>query len=186
MEEELPQPQKKTKPRWVKIVFALIAALAVISGSYFFWAYWGNRNSREGTISRPENTGPISTAMRNLMKSRNIIRQTDMEMLLEAIELYKADHLGALPPGLTRGMQETQIGTALSGCDTSHADSCGTVDQCVDFSNSLKDIYLRIIPIDPLEATQEKTGYSIQVDADGLVIIKSCHAELGEEIIVSH
>ena len=183
--QEAVQPQKKPAPRWVKIVIALVASSAVLLGSYFFWTYWADRPQRETTPNPPEDNGPISTTLRSLALARNASRQSDINTILNAVLMYTTDHMASLPPGLARGMPETQIGTATSGCTTSYAGACGTADSCVDLSSSLEHKYLMSIPIDPQETALEKTGYSIKVEADGTIAIKSCNAELGKEIVVS-
>ena len=120
---------------------------------------------------------------KRIIDSKNARRQNDVDSILSAVNQYIVDQKGALPAGLTAGMDEAQLGTGdavdcaaaltLNGCTTT-ADTA-----CADLTTPLAK-YLKTIPVDPTAGTtyaSEKTGYSIEVDANGIVTVRACAAE---------
>lgn len=109
--------------------------------------------------------------------TRKARRSTDVETILTALHLYINDNAGALPSGVSKGMAERQLGSAVSGCDTT-AGGCNVVNAaCLNLSSALVP-YLKSIPIDPNEATSSgETGYSIIVDSNGIATIRACLAD---------
>lgn len=109
-------------------------------------------------------------------ETRNTQRIAAVYSLLSAIHQYSIDNGGALPAGLSAGMAETQLGSAPTGCTTAIGGACGTVGACLDLSTLLAK-YLPAIPIDPTETGTEKTGYTVQINANGIITVGSCNAE---------
>lgn len=112
-------------------------------------------------------------------QARNSRRWNDVNSVLTAVHEYIVDNNGALPTGLSAGMDQTQLGTAADGCD-----DCGTAVACVNLSTPLAR-YLASIPEDPTNGTAAETRYSVVIDANNIVTIRACGAELGEAIQVS-
>lgn len=119
---------------------------------------------------------------KRLQDSRNVRRLTDAESLRTAINLYLVDKK-ALPAGLSAGMSEMQIGTS-NGLGTAGNPSCAIYtagcnaasQPCVDLSGSLAP-YLKSIPTDPSIGSPSATGYSVSVDTNNIVTIKTCGTE---------
>lgn len=112
-------------------------------------------------------------------QARNARRWNDVNNMLTAVHEYIVDNNGSLPTGLTAGMSETQLGTAGAGCD-----DCGSVAACVDLTTPLAT-YMASIPLDPSNGTAAETRYSVTVDANNIVTIQSCDAELSATIEVA-
>lgn len=115
--------------------------------------------------------------------ARNAKRQTDVQSILSAIQTSIIDTQGTMPAGITT--VEKQLGTAVSGCATATA-GCAVAGSgdCVNLSAPLAK-YLKTIPQDPSGGTAALTKYSVAVDANGIVTVKSCGAEGGTTISVS-
>ena len=114
--------------------------------------------------------------------ARNARRWSDVNNILTAIHESIVDTDGVLPAGVTTSMAQTQLGSALTGCD---GDACGAVVPCLDLSAPLA-AYLKSIPVDPsLAGTSAETHYSVEVDANNIVTVTACGAEAGETITVS-
>lgn len=114
--------------------------------------------------------------------ARNSTRFTDVNNILTAVHEYIVDNKGALPAGLSTSMAETQLGTCASGGATLCS---GAAAACVNLSTPLAK-YLKSMPIDKgTGATASTSGYSVTVDANNIVTIKSCMAENGETVEVS-
>lgn len=106
--------------------------------------------------------------------ARNSRRYSDVETILTAVHEYAVDTGGSLPTGITT--TEKQLGSCTTGGTT----LCGTAAAaCLDLSGgTLLGKYLKTIPVDPQQAqTTTTTGYSVVVDANGIVTVKSCAAE---------
>lgn len=116
--------------------------------------------------------------------ARNATRFTDVNNTITAIHEYIVDNKGALPTGLTTSMTEKQIGT----CTTTGATLCTSAGAaCIGsgFNTALAK-YLKSMPIDKgTGASAAETGYSVTVDANNIVTVKSCMAENAEVITVS-
>ncbi len=119
-----------------------------------------------------------------LKDARDSRRVTDVDTLLTAIHEYIVDNKGSLPAGLTAGMAETQLGTGLAAaCSPLAQGGCNVAAStaCVDLTTPLVK-YVKSIPIDPLGGTTwtaVKTGYSIAVDANGIVTLRACGTGTG-------
>ena len=125
---------------------------------------------------------------KRIIDSKNARRQNDVDSILSAVHQYIVDQKGALPGGLAAGMVETQLGTGLaavcSPLGTAVDPDCGVVaaTACVDLLSGANDLakYLKSMPVDPTAGTtftDAKTGYSIEVDTNGIVTVKACGSE---------
>ena len=123
--------------------------------------------------------------VKRFQDARNSTRISDVNSLLTAVHEYIVDNGGTLPTGLTAGMSETQLGTAGAGMTTTDkGTACGTVAAGVDLTATLGGKYLASIPDDP-QGSAAKTGYSVEVNPNGIVTITACDAEGGATIKVS-
>jgi prepilin-type N-terminal cleavage/methylation domain-containing protein len=112
--------------------------------------------------------------------TRDARRTTDVNSILSSI----VDNKGALPTGMTAGMAERQLGTAASGCAVATG-GCSVVNAaCLDLATPLAK-YLKTIPMDPNTGTAAVTGYSVGVDANGIVTVKACGTEGTSNVSVS-
>ena len=115
-----------------------------------------------------------------LADARGSRRQTDVNTILSAVHQYLVENDGSYPSGMTAtAMSETQIGTADSGCAISTGPCNAVTTACIDLSSSLTP-YIKSIPIDPAGSptyTAAKTGYTVQVDAKGIITINACGSE---------
>lgn len=109
---------------------------------------------------------------RQLAKSNNLERETDINEILSAISSFALDNQGKIPENITD--QPEIIGT-----------NPGEVDFCDD----LVPIYLAEIPFDPINSDayfndcgDYSSQYEISVDANGRITITAPFAQLGEII----
>lgn len=111
-------------------------------------------------------------------------RLVDMDSILTAVHASIVDNKGSLPTGLTTGMSEKQLGTAVTGCAlaTGGCSVAGDGD-CVNLTTPM-DKYLKTLPIDP-DGTAGLTKYSIVVDSNNIVTVKACGVEGGTNLSVS-
>jgi prepilin-type N-terminal cleavage/methylation domain-containing protein len=111
-------------------------------------------------------------------------RASDIHAILTAVHESIVDNKGSLPAGLTAGMTEKQLGTAVTGCIIATGTcSVALTADCVDLTTPLVK-YLKTIPIDA-DGTAALTKYSIQVDANGIVTVKACGVESSASLSVS-
>jgi prepilin-type N-terminal cleavage/methylation domain-containing protein len=121
-----------------------------------------------------------------LKDSKNARRTTDVDTILTAIHQSIVDNKGTLPTAL-RGIGTTtkQLGTATTGCNVATTSGC-YVPQSQDCADLTKvtdgqnlTAYLKSVPVDPNGGTYTAalTGYTVQVDANGIVTVGSCGAE---------
>lgn len=104
--------------------------------------------------------------------ARNSRRLSDIQSILSATQQYIVDNKGALPSDLDTN--EKQIGSAASGCSitTGTCNVTGDTD-CIDLAGSLAP-YLKSMPYDPEDGSEETTHYSITVDASNIVTVTAC------------
>lgn len=112
-------------------------------------------------------------------QARNVRRLSDVSALLTAIQEYAIDKNGKLPSGITT--TEQQLGTCSSG---GNAICTTAASACLDLSTDLSK-YLQSIPKDPDEGSAATTYYSVVKDANNIVTVTACNAELGEIIQAS-
>lgn len=127
-------------------------------------------------------------------QARDAVRQNDVQEILSAVKLYQVDNSGdhlASIDGLDAGDVNMIVngGTMTSGCADNNA-SCTTnvtaTGDCVNLAGLVTGGYLDQIPVSPAGdvtwddgsgATDEGTGYTLSVDANGIVTIRACEDE---------
>ena len=77
---------------------------------------------------------------------------------------------------------EAQLGTGASGCAIATGGCSVTQAACVDLMSGTVSLtkYLKSMPVDPTGGTTyaaANTGYSVVVDANGIVTVKACGTE---------
>ena len=108
---------------------------------------------------------------KQLSKTRNAQRMTDVDTILKAVYQYSIDHDGVFPTSITE--EEREICQIDAFCD-----------EGIDLSELTNGkIYLPKIPVDPRVVTLDKTGYTIRREYDR-IIIRAIYAEGGEIIEV--
>ena len=112
-------------------------------------------------------------------QARNSRRWSDVNNTMTAIHEYIVDNGGTYPSGITT--TEQQLGTCTSGGATL---CTGAAAACTDLSSDLAP-YLKTMPLDPRNGTAETTGYSVVEDANGIITISACGAELSETVSIS-
>jgi len=112
-------------------------------------------------------------------QARNSRRWTNVNSILTAVHQYVVDNGGTYPTSMGTTLQ--QLGT----CTTGGATLCtGAASACLDTTTELGK-YLKTMPLDPKDGTAATTGYSVVVDANGIVTVSACGAELSDAISVS-
>lgn len=115
-----------------------------------------------------------------LADARDARRTTDVQSMLTAIHECIVDNDGIMDScGVSTSMAQTQIGSALLGCDN---DSCGAVAACLPLGGATNPLekYLASDPVDPsLASTSTESHYSVTVNANNLVTVTACDAEGG-------
>ena len=124
-----------------------------------------------------------------LSDSKNARRTTDVDTILNAIHQSIVDNKGVLPSALSPGMDEKQLGNGTSGCAilTGGCNVTGNTD-CADLLNGTYNLsrYLKNIPVDPVGTMNASTsGYSVKVDTNGIVTVRSCAADGSQQISAS-
>ncbi|HYD35669.1 MAG TPA: type II secretion system protein [Vitreimonas sp.] len=110
--------------------------------------------------------------------ARNARRTADVQNYLTAIHQCIVDNKGSLTPcvgTLTATNTYEIVSSGAAGCD----DVCtgATSDSsCADLDTNLAK-YLKTLPLDPGGVATGHTEYSISIDANNLVTIRSCAAE---------
>lgn len=117
-----------------------------------------------------------------LQDTRNARRWNDVNQLLTAVHECLVDNDGSFTTcGLSSPEATAQVGTCLSGGATNCAGAAAACE--ADLTTSLAN-YIARMPTDPSSGTTATTGYSIGV-ANGIVTVKGCLAENGENITVA-
>jgi len=114
-----------------------------------------------------------------LKDARDARRTSDVDSLLTAVHQYIVDNKGYAPTGLTT--TEQQLGTDATGCAITGVGGCNTAAACLDWTTAPPPLakYLKTIPIDPLDGTPGKSGYSIMQDGNGIVTVRACKTGTG-------
>lgn len=103
--------------------------------------------------------------------AKNSRRLSDIQSILSAVQQYIVDNKGQLPSSLDT--YEKQLGTANTGCEMAYGICSVNVPYCLDLSGSLAK-YLKTLPYDPANGSAERTHYSIQIDSNNIVTVRSC------------
>lgn len=123
-----------------------------------------------------------------LKDAKDARRTSDVDTILTAIHQSIVDNKGTLPTKMPAAGQERQLGTGdatacataltTGGCNTPASTACADLMLLADAQDLLP--YLKSMPIDPnggTTYTAAKTGYSVLVDANGIVTIRACGTE---------
>lgn len=124
---------------------------------------------------------------KRISDSKDARRTTDVDSILTAIHTYIVDNNGDYPAGLSASMPEVHLGTDVSNCEISTGGCTVSQVGCLDLSTPLAT-YLKSMPIDPSGGTtytDAKSGYSVEVDANGIVTVRACGAEGTTQILSS-
>jgi prepilin-type N-terminal cleavage/methylation domain-containing protein len=116
---------------------------------------------------------------RQLAQARNLIRQSDINTIYNALEIYTIRNRGNLFPELDELYKEV--------CDTGIANpSQVPVELCIGKVNlsALVPDYLKQIPKDPLAKDLASTGYFISKGDKNQISIKADRAELSQNIAI--
>jgi prepilin-type N-terminal cleavage/methylation domain-containing protein len=120
-----------------------------------------------------------------LKDSKDARRTSDVDTILTAIHAYIVDSGGLYPAGLANNTAEIQISNAAaaSGCALTNPPTKCAVgsNACVALGTATTlGKYLKSIPVDPIGGTTytaANTGYTVQVDGNGIVTVKACATE---------
>lgn len=124
--------------------------------------------------------------------ARDARRASDATSILQAVKIDQVDNRGdylASIEALNVG-DVYMIGTAVAGCDDQNTvcDTDVTADtSCVDLTGLVTEGYLGQVPISPDGAgtwTASVSGYTLTVNANGTVRVRSCESENTTEISV--
>lgn len=109
--------------------------------------------------------------------ANNARRTADVDSILTAIHAYSVDNNGTTAPSLPAAGTEAIIGTGAA-CATLPGLCTASVATCANMASDLTP-YLKSMPIDPNTTlwTAAKTGYSVIIDTNGIVTVKSCGAQ---------
>lgn len=102
---------------------------------------------------------------------RNAQRKSDVLSIYTAVNQYKEDNRGQVPPGIT----STSIALCQPGC----VESSTQIDINTDISDYIRN---GVLPIDPSQTGTVLTGYTIALDSGGRVIVSAPLGENGEVI----
>lgn len=119
---------------------------------------------------------------KRLKDSHDARRTSDVESILTAIHSAIVDNKGTLPSNLPAAGTEAQLGTGASGCAIATGGCSVSQAACVDLMSGTINLtkYLKSMQIDPTGGTTytaANTGYSVVVDANGIVTVKACGTE---------
>ena len=109
-------------------------------------------------------------------QARNGQRWGEVNGMIQAVILFRADHGGDFPKGITNEWQV--LGTATKGCNICGSDK----NSCLDISGYLVKEYLGVMPFDPRFGSEDNTYYAIRKTEEENVMVKACLAELNENI----
>ncbi|MBI4256958.1 type II secretion system protein [Candidatus Uhrbacteria bacterium] len=127
-------------------------------------------------------------------QARDAVRQNDVGEILSAVKLYQVDnggdHLASIA-ALTAGSVFMAVNgaTMTAGCDDNNAacDTDITTDtSCVNIAGLVTEGYLASMPVSPAgdvtwddgnASGEEGSGYTISIDANGIVTVRACESE---------
>lgn len=127
-----------------------------------------------------------------LKDSKDARRTSDVDTILTAIHAAIVDNKGTLPTNLAAaGATEVQLGTAAAGAGLVQGGCNVIVAAATDLMTGSLNLskYLKSMPVSPPKDAQTfspaLTGYSVQVDANGIVTIRACGTEGATNISAS-
>jgi prepilin-type N-terminal cleavage/methylation domain-containing protein len=132
--------------------------------------------------------------------SRDAVRATDIEAIIEAIKLYQVDnngsHITPISSLTDNNVYMIVDGAMSSGCDDNNAncDTNVTNDSaCVNIDQLVDKAYLGDVPVSPKGSVtwddgdvnnDEGTGYTLSVTST-IVTVRACESENTTEIYVT-
>jgi prepilin-type N-terminal cleavage/methylation domain-containing protein len=129
-----------------------------------------------------------------LAQARDAVRQNDVGEILSAIKLYQVDHDGQHLNTIAN-LSQLSVYMAVNGggmdegCDDSNISCTTPVTQdthCVNIHDLIQEGYLTDMPVSPVgeviwdvgdNAGDNGSGYTISLDVNGGVIVRSCENE---------
>ncbi len=124
-----------------------------------------------------------------LIDANNARRISDADTILTAIHAAIVDNKGGTAASnLPAANSEVQLGNGSSGC-TNPGTCTISASVCADLLTGSINLskYLKSMPVDPdggTTYTASKSGYSVSIDSNNIVTVKSCGAQ-GTTISVS-
>lgn len=130
-------------------------------------------------------------------QARDAVRQDDVQEILSAAKFYQVDHDGEHVAAITEldagdNVYMITNGAVESGCAIGNA-YCGTEitadTHCVDLSELVEEQYLNAVPVSPSgvavwdEGSLLGTGYTLSIDSNGILTVRACENEQGEDEI---
>jgi len=111
---------------------------------------------------------------RNLAQAYNSQRWMDVNGIMRAVQQYEIDNGGKMPATVLAASREI--------CRTEAKRCIGMVDLTVLTAHKK---YLTRLPVDPVSASENGTGYFIFRDADDRVNVTAPFAQLGSDISIN-
>ncbi len=110
---------------------------------------------------------------KQLGDTRNAQRHVDVGTIIDAVHQYAINNQGNLPGTIPDNSTEI--------CQTSASSCAGLVDLSALTAGGL---YIVAIPVDPKNSSSTGTGYNINKDPNGRIVVSAPLAEQGVTIIV--
>lgn len=121
-------------------------------------------------------------------QERDAQRASDVAALARALADDRAAR-GALPPEIdTRPGSSQMIGEAISGCNAGCGPAGAIEAACLSLREALSEAGLAV-PVDPrgtdgtVAYDAARTGYYVNLEADGRLIVGACHPERAAAIV---
>ena len=123
---------------------------------------------------------------KRLKDAQDARRTADVDAILSAVHQSIVDNKGQYPVSMPPTDVWRQIGASATGCALATTYCTGgtavTDTTCANLMANGRNLraYLAAIPVDPLGGTTytaSASGYSVMVDANGIVTIRACAAE---------
>ncbi|MFW0862141.1 MAG: hypothetical protein ACKKL6_00990 [Candidatus Komeilibacteria bacterium] len=145
-----------------------------------------NQLNYQATYEMMLNSWELITVDENTpAEERDAQRLKDITDIRFSLLDYQVTNL-SFPDSLDSDVDTYQmIGTSAGDCAVA-CDNISTAAQCVDLSTILVPDYLTAIPYDPLDGTDENTGYYLNVLTDGTLIAGVCQAEQESKIEIDN
>ncbi len=112
---------------------------------------------------------------RRLAEANNAQRWSDAKAILDAVLTYTVDSEGSMPSGIDSLYNSAQMLGTGSDCDSCTATT--TLSSCLNLTSDLVGGYIAIIPTDPVVGTAAATGYYINKESSGAVIVGACEPD---------
>src|SRR3990172_1768462 len=119
---------------------------------------------------------------KRIIDSKNARRQNDVDSILSAVHQFIVDNKGAYPSNMPAAGTEVQLGTDAAGCAIATGGCGGVTAACTALMTGGTNLakYLKTMPVDPTAGTTfdaGATGYSLLLDTNGIVTVRSCGSE---------